>query len=177
VNVAVRSRATPEQLRAELVRTISRLDPELPVYEMRTADQLLGASVDAQRFATLQLILFALLALVLAVLGLYAVLSYSVAQRTHEIGIRMALGAPPRLVLRQVVGQGVAWAGIGLAVGSSERSQRRACCAASSRPSSHSIRWCTRRRCLGLLVCALLASWLPARRAVQGRLGGAPRRG
>ncbi|HZJ54536.1 MAG TPA: ABC transporter permease, partial [Myxococcaceae bacterium] len=113
VNVAVRSRTTPEQLRPELVRTVARLDPELPVYEMRTVEQLLGASVDAQRFATLQLVLFALLALVLAVLGLYAVLSYSVAQRTHEIGIRMALGAPPGLVLRQVVGQGVTWAGVG----------------------------------------------------------------
>src|SRR5262249_37181768 len=117
VNVAVRSRMVPGQLRPELVRTIARLDPELPVYEMRTAAQLLETSVDAERFATLQLVLFALLALVLAVLGLYAVLSYSVAQRTPEIGIRMALGAPPRLVLRQVVGQGVGWAAIGLTVG------------------------------------------------------------
>ena len=100
-----------------LVRTVARLDPELPVYEMRTVEQLLGDSVDAQRFATLQLVLFALLALVLAVVGLYAVLSYSVAQRTHEIGIRMALGAPPNAVLREVVGQGLAWAGLGLAVG------------------------------------------------------------
>jgi putative ABC transport system permease protein len=167
VNVAVRSRATPEQLRAELVRTISRLDPELPVYEMRTADQLLGASVDAQRFATLQLILFALLALVLAVLGLYAVLSYSVAQRTHEIGIRMALGAPPRLVLRQVVGQGVAWAGIGLAVGllgavATTRLLRSV--VETVQPLDPLVYAAT---VLGLLVCALLASWLPARRAVQ----------
>jgi len=167
VNVAVRSRVTAEQLRPELVRTVSRIDPELPVYEMRTADQLLGASVDAQRFATLQLVLFALLALVLAVLGLYAVLSYSVAQRTHEIGIRMALGAPPRLVLRQVVGQGVAWAGIGLAVGllgavATTRLLRSV--VETVRPLDPLVYLGT---VLGLLLCAVLASWLPARRAVR----------
>ena len=167
VNVAVRSRTPPEQLRAELVRTVARLDPELPVYEMRTVDQLLGASVDAQRFATLQLVLFALLALVLAVLGLYAVLSYSVAQRTHEIGIRMALGAPPALVLRQVVGQGVAWAGVGLAVGllgavATTRLLRSV--VETVRPLDPFVYAIT---VLGLLVCATLASWLPARRAVR----------
>ncbi|RPH72648.1 MAG: ABC transporter permease [Myxococcaceae bacterium] len=167
VNVAVRSRVAAEQLRPELVRTVSRIDPELPVYEMRTAEQLLGASVDAQRFATLQLVLFALLALVLAVLGLYAVLSYSVAQRTHEIGIRMALGAPPALVLRQVVGQGVAWAGVGLAVGvlgavATTRLLRSV--VETVRPLDPLVYAIT---VLGLLVCATLASWLPARRAVR----------
>jgi putative ABC transport system permease protein len=167
VNVAVRSRVAAEQLRPELVRTVSRIDPELPVYEMRTVDQLLGASVDAQRFATLQLVLFALLALVLAVLGLYAVLSYSVAQRTHEIGIRMALGAPPSLVLRQVVGQGVAWAGVGLAVGllgavATTRLLRSV--VETVRPLDPLVYALT---VLGLLACAVLASWLPARRAVR----------
>ena len=167
VNVAVRSRTTPEQLRPELVRTVARLDPELPVYEMRTVEQLLGTSVDAQRFATLQLVLFALLALVLAVLGLYAVLSYSVAQRTHEIGIRMALGAPPSLVLRQVVGQGVAWAGIGLGVGlvgalATTRLLRSV--VETVRPLDPMVYVLT---VLGLLSCAALASWLPARRAIR----------
>jgi putative ABC transport system permease protein len=167
VNIAVRSRLAPEQLRSELVRTVSRIDPELPVYEMRTAAQLVGASVDAQRFATLQLVLFALLALVLAVLGLYAVLSYSVAQRTHEIGIRMALGAPPGLVLRQVVSQGVAWAGIGLAVGllgavATTRLLRSV--VETVRPLDPLVYLAT---VLGLLLCAVLASWLPARRAVR----------
>jgi putative ABC transport system permease protein len=167
VNVAVRSRMTPEQLKPELVRTLARLDPELPLYEMRTTEQLLGTSVDAQRFATMQLVFFALLALVLAVLGLYAVLSYSVAQRTHEIGIRMALGAPPRLVLRQVVGQGVAWAGIGLAVGllgavATTRLLRSV--VATVRPLDPLVYVAT---VAGLLVCAVLASWLPARRAVR----------
>jgi putative ABC transport system permease protein len=167
VNVAVRSRSTPEQLGPELVRTVGRLDPELPVYEMRTAEQLLGASVDAQRFATLQLALFALLALVLAVLGLYAVLSYSVAQRTHEIGIRMALGAPPRLVLRQVVGQGVAWAGIGLTVGllgAVVTTRLLRSVVETVRPLDPLVYGVT---VLGLLLCAVVASWLPARRAVR----------
>ena len=167
VNVAVRSRVAPDQLRPEIVRTVSRIDPELPVYEMRTAEQLLGTSVEAQRFATLQLVLFALLALVLAVLGLYAVLSYSVAQRTHEIGIRMALGAPPSLVLRQVVGQGVAWAGVGLAVGligavATTRLLRSV--VETVRPLDPLVYLVT---VLGLLLCAVLASWLPARRAVR----------
>ena len=167
VNVAVRGRIAPGQLRPELVRTISRLDPELPVYEMRTAAQLLEASVDAERFATLQLVLFALLALVLAVLGLYAVLSYSVAQRTHEIGIRMALGAPPRLVLRQVVGQGVAWAALGLTVGlvgavATTRLLRSV--VETVQPLDPGVFLAT---VAGLLAFAVLASWLPARRAVR----------
>jgi putative ABC transport system permease protein len=167
VNVAVRSRTTAELLRPELVRTVARLDPELPVYEMRTTDQLLGASVDAQRFATLQLVLFAVLALVLAVLGLYAVLLYSVAQRTHEIGIRMALGAPPALVLRQVVGQGLAWTGVGLGVGlvgalATTRLLRSV--VENVRPLDPVVYAIT---LLGLLACAALASWIPARRAVR----------
>ena len=166
VNVAVRSRLAPEVLRPLLVRTVSRLDPELPVYEMRTVEQLLGESVDAQRFATLQLVLFALLALVLAVVGLYAVLSYSVAQRTHEIGIRMALGAPPAAVLREVVGQGLAWAGAGLGlglVGAVAATRLLRSVVEGVRPMDPAVYAAT---VLGLLVCAALASWIPARRAV-----------
>ncbi len=167
VNIAVRSRLAPEVLRPLLVRTVARLDPELPVYEMRTIEQLLGESVDAQRFATLQLVLFALLALVLAVLGLYAVLSYSVAQRTHEIGIRMALGAPPSAVLREVVGQGLVWAGLGLAVGmvgAVATGRLLQGLVEGVRPLDPIVYAVT---VLGLLACAALASWIPARRAVR----------
>ncbi len=167
VNVAVRSRAAPGLLRPELVRAVGRIDPELPVYEMRTTEQLLGESVDAQRFATLQLVLFALLALVLAVLGLYAVLSYSVAQRTHEIGIRMALGAPPALVLRQVVGQGLAWAGLGLGlglVGAVATTRLLRSVVENVRPLDPLVYALT---LLGLVVSAAVASWIPARRAVR----------
>ena len=167
VSVAVRSRLQPELLRPLIVRTVAKLDPELPVYELRTTDQLLGESVDAQRFATLQLVLFAMLALVLAVVGLYAVLSYSVAQRTHEIGIRMALGAPPSAVLREVVGQGLAWAAVGLGLGlvgalATPRLLRSV--VESVRPLDPAVYAVT---ILGMLACAALASLLPARRAVR----------
>jgi putative ABC transport system permease protein len=167
VYVAVRSRVAPEHLRPVLIRTVSRLDPEIPVYEMRTIEQLMGESVDAQRFAALQLVLFALLALVLAVVGLYAVLSYSVAQRTHEIGIRMALGAPPGLVLRTVVEQGLGWAMLGLAVGlvgalGTTRLLRGVI--ETVRPLDPLVFAAT---ILGLLACAGLAAWIPARRAVR----------
>ena len=167
MNVAVRSRLSPEVLRPLLVRTVARLDPELPVYEIRTADQLLGDSVDAQRFATLQLVLFAFLALVLAVLGLYAVLSYSVAQRTHEIGIRMALGAPPGAVLREVVGQGLAGPGWGSRSGWSgavATTRLLRSVVEGVRPLDPVVFVATM---LGLFICAALASWLPARRAVR----------
>jgi len=167
VNVAVRSRVAPEHLRPVLVRTVSRLDPELPVYEMRTIEQLAGESVDAQRFASLQLVLFALLALVLAVVGLYAVLSYSVAQRTHEIGIRMALGAPPAAVLREVMGQGLGWAacclGLGL-VGALATTRLLRSVVESVQPLDPIVYAGT---ILGMLACAALASLLPARRAVR----------
>ena len=167
VNVAVRSRLQPELLRPLIVKTVARLDPELPVYELRTVDQLLDESVEAERFATLQLVLFAMLALVLAVVGLYAVLSYSVAQRTHEIGIRMALGAPPGAVLREVVGQGLAWAGLGMGlgvVGALATTRLLRSVVESVRPLDAAVYAVT---VFGLLVCAALASWLPARRAVR----------
>jgi len=163
----VRSRLQPELLRPLIVRTVARLDPELPVYELRTAEQLLGESVDAQRFATLQLVLFAMLALVLAVVGLYAVLSYSVAQRTHEIGIRMALGAQPSAVLREVVGQGLSWAGLGMAlglVGAFATTRLLRSVVESVRPLDPVVYLAA---LAGMLLCAALASLLPARRAVR----------
>jgi predicted permease len=167
VNVAVRTRGRPELMAAPVVRTVSALDPELPVYEVRTMEQLMGESLDAQRFATVQLSLFALLALVLAVVGLYAVLSYTVAQRTKEIGIRMALGASPAVVLRSVVGRGLAWAGIGLAIGTAGALLTNRLLVGivyGVRPADP---WVFLVTLLGLFAFAALASWIPARRAVS----------
>ena len=93
------------------------MDRELPVFSVKTMDEYLAASVASPRFNTTLLSIFAAVALVLTIVGLYGVMSYSVAQRTNEIGIRMALGAQTRDVLSLVVKQGVKLVLIGLAIG------------------------------------------------------------
>ncbi len=96
---------------------ILAVDPEQPVSDLRSLEQLMSGSIAGRRFSTLLLAIFATLALVLAVVGIYGVMSYAVAQRTREIGIRQALGATGSTALRLILGQGVKLASIGVAVG------------------------------------------------------------
>jgi putative ABC transport system permease protein len=93
------------------------MDPELPVFSVKTMDEYISATVAAPRFNTTLLVIFASVALILTVVGLYGVMSYSVAQRTNEIGIRMALGAQTRDVLQLIVSQGFKLVLLGLAIG------------------------------------------------------------
>jgi putative ABC transport system permease protein len=109
--------ADPLSLTAAVRSEIRKLDPELPVTRIATMEQRLSTAVAQPRFRTSLIALFAAVALVLACVGIYGVISYSVAQRTHEIGIRMALGARQGDVLRMVIRQALVLALTGVALG------------------------------------------------------------
>ena len=115
--VFVRTRGAPLAARTAVERAIHELDPALPLYNVMTMEERAGAALARQRFATTLLGSFAGMALVLAAVGLYGVMAFSVAQRTREIGLRMALGADAPRVLRGVLGQGLALAGLGIVLG------------------------------------------------------------
>src|SRR5262249_5874544 len=115
--VAVRTAGDPRALAAAVRQEIRDLDSNILVYDVKTMDQLVFESLGRRRFAMVALGIFSIIALVLAAVGIYGVMSYSVTQRTREIGIRMALGASTRSVLQIVVGQAMALAGIGVAIG------------------------------------------------------------
>ena len=98
-------------------KEIRAIDPEQPVADVRTMKQVIAKSIARPRFNTLLLTIFAGVALVLASVGLYGVMNYSATQRTHEVGIRMALGATRADIMRLVVGNGMMLTLIGIGIG------------------------------------------------------------
>jgi putative ABC transport system permease protein len=116
-HLAVRTSSEPTAIVSNLRQIVRSLDPEVPLFQVRTMQDVLSESVAPRRFNMLLLAAFAGLALLLASIGIYGVMSYSVSQYTHEIGIRMALGARATDVLQLIVRQGMALVLIGLAAG------------------------------------------------------------
>jgi putative ABC transport system permease protein len=115
--LVTRTDGNPLALASTVEQTVHSVDKELPVFNTRSMDQLLGNATAQQRLTMILLAGFAILALTLAAVGIYGVMSYAVTQRTHEIGIRMALGAKSSNVLNLVIRQGMIPALIGVVAG------------------------------------------------------------
>jgi len=115
--LAVRTRVAPESLVGAVRHAVKAVDKDQPLFQIQTMQQVVDDSVAGRRFQTSLLAAFAAVALGLAAIGIYGLMSYSVSQRTHEIGIRMALGGKRAEILRLVVGRGMVLAMVGVAVG------------------------------------------------------------
>jgi ABC-type antimicrobial peptide transport system permease subunit len=115
--LVVRASVPPETLTNSIRRELAALDPDLPLYDAVTLETIVERSVGPRRFSTDMLTLFAAVALMLSAVGIYGLVSYSVTRRTRELGIRMALGANAMAVVRMVLGQSLRISAIGMAIG------------------------------------------------------------
>jgi len=161
----VRSRSDLGQLTAAIRDRVHAVDPTMPIYDIQTMEHAVAESVAQPRFYTVLLSGFAVLALILAGLGIYGVVSYSVSQRTRELGIRIALGATQDRVVRLVIGQGMALTFIGVAVGITGAYGLAHLLATLLYGVTPTDRTTFAGVSLVLLGVAWLASYLPARRA------------
>lgn len=165
--VVVRSVTPPDTLVESLRAIVTRLDPNLPVFRVRTMEQISANAVAQPRVYLLLLSLFALMAVLLAALGIYGVLMHAVAQRTREIGIRLALGAGRGAVVAMVVRQAVALAvaglviGLAMALGATRLMTSLLFQVTPSDSATYAV------VAVALLAVAIVASYLPARRAAR----------
>jgi putative ABC transport system permease protein len=116
-SVTVRTSLSATSLEPQIRREIQAVDPDLPVFNVRTMNEVIDGSLASRRFSAELVGVFAVVALLLASVGIYGLLAYMVGQRSHEIGVRMALGAMPSTIGKMIVSRGAGLAGIGLGIG------------------------------------------------------------
>jgi putative ABC transport system permease protein len=163
----VRTRVPPQTVASEVRRAVSEVDPDLPIANLRTLDQAVDLTLKTRKVMLSLLALFAGTALALACVGIYGVISYSVAQRTRELGIRIALGASERHVTALVLGQSAVLVGAGLAAGLAGSLAGGSLIASQLYAVSKADPWVLGSVSGLLLLVSMLASWLPARRATR----------
>lgn len=165
--VVIRTGMNPKNISAAAIAAIHHIDKDEPVYNVRSMDEVIAASVRVRRFRTVLLSLFAVLALTLAAIGIYGVMAYSVAQRQHEIGIRLALGAEPGRLRGAIILEALRLAGYGMlagvlvSLGLTRFLSGMLYGVRSSDPLSFST------ALIVLLAAAFLASYIPATRAMN----------
>jgi putative ABC transport system permease protein len=167
MGLVVRSQGDPEGLAPLLREEVRALDRDLPVYNVRTLQAIIDETLSPKRLAMFMFAFFAVCALLLAAVGIYAVMSYAVTQRTHEIGVRLALGAQGRDILRLVVGHGVVLTllGLGLGLAGSFALTRAMSGILYNVSATDPLTFAAIS--LVLAAVALLASYVPARRATK----------
>jgi predicted permease len=117
LNVTVRTSLSATSLEPQIRREIQAVDPDLPIFNVRTMNEVIDGSLASRRFSAELVGVFAVVALLLASVGLYGLLAYMVGQRSHEIGVRMALGAMPSTIGKMIVSRGAGLASIGVGIG------------------------------------------------------------
>jgi predicted permease len=165
--VVVRTAGEPTALTNGVRAAVRDLDPQLPVYDVRTMEERVSSTVARPRVTAVLIAVFAGTALLLAAIGIYGVVSYTVAQRTRELGVRMALGARAGDVLRLVVGQGMLPTMAGLAVGLAGAWGAARLLGSLLYGITASDPWTFAGVALFLLSVALVATYVPARRATR----------
>ena len=165
VTVQLRTAAEPEKMAPVLRHAIMEIDPDLPAFDIATGPEMIERTLRPQSFPSILLVIFSALGLVLAGVGIAGVISYSVAQRTGEIGIRMALGAERQAVLWLILKQGSKLISLGAALGLAGAFIATLVFAATVPPVKHNAPYALLGSTAALLIVALAACYIPARRA------------
>jgi putative ABC transport system permease protein len=167
MSLVVRSAVDPASLTSAIRAAVATIDKDQPIFDVHTMRELVDNSISTRRLTLVLLGIFSALALILAAIGIYGVMAYTVALRTQEIGIRMALGAQQADVLRLVLGQGARIAFFGVAIGLATAAALARALSSLLFSVSASDPMTFAAVAILLIAVALLACYIPARRALR----------